>query len=198
MKMHKRIAAGVVSALALSFVALPAFAVQDTQQQQVEVIINPAITLNIANGGNGFATIQMTPNPQTSAVATDDHVAAVMTNNATGYSLTLSMISADADAGRLRLNTMAAGACTATNCINPIAAAGALGINTWGFNTTGSATNFSVVPAFAAPVQISTSTGPVNGTTTGRTSVTFGTRVDTSIAAGTYLNHVIYTAVANS
>ena len=71
---------------------------------------------------------------------------------------------------------------------------GALAANTWGYNVTGSSTNFKGMTT--APVIIKDANGPhKNGDDT---TVTYGALTDASKAAGTYTISVVYTIVAKN
>lgn len=70
----------------------------------------------------------------------------------------------------------------------------ALSINTWGYNTSGSATNFSGLSTDQA--QIKDADGPFkNGDPT---TITYGVRADITKPAGTYQVDVVYTVVAEN
>ena len=70
----------------------------------------------------------------------------------------------------------------------------ALSTNTWGYNTSGSTTNFKGMTL--SDVSIHSATGPFkNGDDT---TVTYGAQVDTTKSAGTYTVDVTYTAVGQS
>lgn len=70
----------------------------------------------------------------------------------------------------------------------------ALATNTWGYNTTGSTTNFMGVTS--APVLLKDANGPFkNGD---NTTVTYGVKVDSTKGAGDYAASVVYTAVTES
>lgn len=69
-----------------------------------------------------------------------------------------------------------------------------LATNTWGYNTTGSTSNF--VGVTATPTPIRDATGPFkNGD---NTTVTYGLKVDQTKGAGKYAATVVYTAVNKS
>ena len=67
-----------------------------------------------------------------------------------------------------------------------------LSANTWGYNTTGSSTDFLGLSTL--PTLIKQGTGP--HTTGETTTVTFGVKADATQAAGDYSVSVVYTAVA--
>lgn len=66
-----------------------------------------------------------------------------------------------------------------------------LSVNSWGYNTTGSTTNFRGVTT--DDVEIRNENGPLTDGQT--TSVTYGARVDMSLPAGSYAGTITYTAV---
>lgn len=70
----------------------------------------------------------------------------------------------------------------------------ALTVNTWGYNTTGSTSNFKGITT--SPVSIDTATGPYKN---GRdTTVTYGTLIDGASISGTYTVNVTYTAIGQT
>lgn len=69
---------------------------------------------------------------------------------------------------------------------------GTLAVNSWGFNTTGSTSNF--VGMLTTPTQIKDTTGP--STSGDDTTVTYGALVDAVKGAGSYSVSVVYTIVA--
>ena len=71
---------------------------------------------------------------------------------------------------------------------------GSLATNTWGYNTTGSTTNF--VGVTNKPVTIKDATGPHK--TGDATTVTYGVKVSSTKGAGDYTTNVVYTAVGKS
>lgn len=69
-----------------------------------------------------------------------------------------------------------------------------LATDTWGYNTTGSTTDFMGITS--TPVAIKDATGPhKNGDAT---TVTFGAKVSQTKGAGSYASTVVYTAVGKS
>lgn len=67
----------------------------------------------------------------------------------------------------------------------------ALAVNTWGFNTSGSTTNFQGV--LSTPTEIKVASGPFTSGDT--TTVTYGVTTDITKPAGSYVGNVVYTAV---
>lgn len=98
-----------------------------------------------------------------------------------------------------RLYVYAPGSATMTNGSDTVPASsntvlGTLATDTWGYNTTGSTTNF--IGVTTAPVTIRDATGPhKNGDTT---TITYGMKVDQTKGAGEYSAMVVYTAVGKS
>lgn len=72
--------------------------------------------------------------------------------------------------------------------------AGALSLNSWGYNTTGSTTNY--IGASVAPKVLKDANGPFkNGDST---TVTYGVSIAGTKGAGNYSVPVVYTVVAKS
>ena len=98
-----------------------------------------------------------------------------------------------------RLYIYAPGSSSMTNGSDTIAAsanssASTLATDTWGYNTTGSTSNFLGITT--SPVVIKDSTGPhKNGE---GTTVTYGAKVSSTKGAGSYTSTVVYTAVGKS
>ena len=69
-----------------------------------------------------------------------------------------------------------------------------LAVNTWGYNTTGSTSNFKGMTGTQA--LINSGTGPFKSGVA--TTVTYGTHIDTSKASGVYTVGVTYTAVGRT
>jgi hypothetical protein len=110
------------------------------------------------------------------------HNITVTTNNAPGYRLYLhSPTSSNM--------TIAGGGDTIAASAN--SSPGALASNTWGFNTSGSSTNFQGV--LTTPTQIKITSEPY--TSGDITSVTYGTKASATKSAGNYTANVVYTAV---
>ncbi|HSW80806.1 MAG TPA: hypothetical protein VLG40_00260 [Candidatus Saccharimonas sp.] len=137
-----------------------------------------ATSLSINLGSN--VTIALSPSGST-FVGTGSHTITVTSTDVVGYYLyahttgTTNMVSGSA--------TIPASGNTSD---------GALATNTWGYNTTGSTTNFSGMPA--TNVLIKHGLGPFTGGDP--TTVTYGALVDNTVPAGTYSVAVTYTAVA--
>lgn len=126
-------------------------------------------TLNLALNGGNFE-------------GTGAHTLTVTTTDVVGYRLYVYATSTDM-----------------TNGADTIAASGngspaTLSTNTWGYNTTGSTTDFAGMTT--TPVMFKDADGPYkNGDDT---TVTYGVKVSQTKGAGDYTSSVVYTAVAKS
>ena len=137
------------------------------------------------------STIEMDVAPTTSGTFTSTtSTLSIATNNPSGYDLYLS--AADGD------NVLRNENPSVQNTINPTTngvTSTTMPNNTWGYNLTLGETPadmiYNAVPK-EGTTALSTSNSPANDTY----SLTFGTKVDTSIASGTYSSEVIISAVA--
>lgn len=110
------------------------------------------------------------------------HNVTVTTNSAPGYRLYVhSPVNSNM--------TLAGGGDTLTASNN--ASPAALASNTWGFNTSGSSTNFQGI--LTTPTQIKITSEPY--TSGDITSVTYGAKASTIKSAGRYTANVVYTAI---
>jgi hypothetical protein len=110
------------------------------------------------------------------------HIVTVTTNDAVGY--------------RLYVYSPTSSNMTLIGGSDTIAASGnsspsSLAVNTWGFNTSGSTTNFQGM--LTSPTEIKVASGPY--TSGDNTTVTYGTKTDITKPAGSYVVSVVYTAV---
>lgn len=134
----------------------------------VAISLGSNVNLSLTPSGNTF-------------VGSGSHTITVTSTDVVGYSLYI----------------YAAGSTNMVNGSSTIAAssngtAGALSTNTWGYNTTGSTTNF--VGITTSPKLLKTATGPYKSGDT--TTVTYGVLTDSSKASGNYTVNVTYTAVS--
>lgn len=138
-----------------------------------------SIAVNL--GGN--VSLSLTPDSPTTMKATASQAITVTSTDVVGY----------------KLYARAASSANLVNGSAVIAASGnstpaALAINTWGYNTTGSTTNFMGMTTQNALVK--DADGPYkNGDTT---TLTYGVYADTTKDAGTYQTQVVYTVVAEN
>lgn len=136
--------------------------------------------LTIALGGN--VSLNLTPSGG-NFEGTGSHTLTVTSTDVVGY----------------RLYIYAPSSTAMTSGSETIAASGngspaALATNTWGYNTTGSTTNF--IGVTSTPALLKDANGPYkNGD---NTTVTYGVKVDSTKGAGDYAASVVYTAVTES
>jgi len=135
-----------------------------------------SLTINLGSD----VTIALSPSGATYA-GTGSHTITVTSTDVVGYYLYAHTTST---------TNMASGSATIPASGNSSDAP--LATNTWGYNTTGSTTNFSGMPATS--VLIKHGSGPFTGGDA--TTVTYGALVDNTQPAGTYSVAVTYTAVA--
>lgn len=131
---------------------------------------------------NSSADIAMTPSGGTFS-GTDGHTVTVTSLDVVGYDLYIN--------GTTTAN-MSNGTDTIPASSNTVAAP--LSTNTWGFNTTGSTTNF--IGMTTSQKLIASGTGPFkNGSPT---TVTYGALIDITKSSGTYNVGVTYTAIGRT
>ncbi|MDR0887288.1 MAG: hypothetical protein LBM97_01205 [Candidatus Nomurabacteria bacterium] len=181
--------AGVAAVGVAALVATPVFAVDPaTWNQTVQVTTNSVITISSTAG----SPVTIAVDPSSGGFGTTAVPITVASNNATGYGLTLSMISTDAKNGAL-FDTTA----STTDVI--AGASGTLTANQWGYYVGSSSTDiptvastFSQVPASSSPADLMTATTQAGSTTV---YVNYGAVVDYNLESGiTYSNQVTYTA----
>lgn len=138
-------------------------------------------SLSIALGGN--VTITMTPDGSNNYKGTGSHTVTITSTDVVGYQL---FVHATSSTG------MTSGSASIPASSNSTPAV--LALNSWGYNITGSTTNF--VGMLATNTLIKDASGPfTNGDPT---TVTYGAYVDPAQPAGTYSAAVTYTAVAKN
>ena len=122
----------------------------------------------------------------------------VSTNAAGGYNMTLSMSGATTDLVQQGASRQIVG--TTTDNVTAVQ----MRQNMWGYSisdpTTPATMTYSKVPASTNPVTIRTRNTPTTSSSNPSayedTALTFGVKVDSAIASGTYSNTVVITAVA--
>lgn len=179
----RRIRATVMSAMLLCVGVLPSVSYASPFGQGVfgaDVPFGSGTSLTVALGGN--VSLSLTPSGG-NFEGTGSHVLTVTTTDVVGY----------------RLYIYGPTTTDMTNGSEVIAAsgntsAGALSTDTWGYNATGSTTNF--IGMTGTPVVLKDANGPYkNGD---NTTVTYGVKVSGTKGAGAYSSAVVYTAVAKS
>ncbi len=131
-------------------------------------------SLSLSTSGN--VTLQVTPT-DAGTLATANNTVTVTSTDVVGYKLYIRALSD---------TNLTNGAFTLPASANVVA--GALSVNTWGYNTDASS-NF--VGATLSDVLIKTAAGPY--TSGDNTTVTYGVKIDNSKPAGNYVTTVMYT-----
>lgn len=145
-----------------------------------DVPFGTATNISVALGGN--PTLSLTPNGGY-LEGTGSHTLTVTSTDVVGYYLYLYSPTS---------STMYSGSDSIPASSNTSAAA--LATDTWGYNTTGSTTNF--IGLTTTPVLLKTANGPYkNGD---NTTVTYGVKVSTVKGAGVYTADVVYTVAGRS
>ncbi len=133
-------------------------------------------SLSISTGGN--VSIQVTPT-DVGVVGTGSNTVTVTSTDVVGYSLYIRALSN---------SSMVNGPASLPASANISNAA--LAVNTWGYNTVGSATNFTGITT--SNVLVKSATGPYSSGD--QTAFTYGVKVDNQKPAGNYVGSVVYTA----
>ena len=173
---------------AFLFPSLPTPVSAEEQGTTATLALDSTVSITIPS------TIEMDVAPTTSGTFTSTtSTLSITTNNPSGYDLYLS--AADGDNVLRNENPSVQ---NTINTINPTAngvTSTTMSNNTWGYNLTLGETPadmiYNAVPK-EGTTALSTSNSPANDTY----SLTFGTKVDTNIASGTYSSEVIISAVA--
>jgi hypothetical protein len=145
-----------------------------------DVPFGSATSLSISLGGD--VTFNLTLGGSTLS-GNGSHTLTVTSTDVVGYSLYLHAL------GSTSMSDSSASIPASGNTSDaPLAA------NTWGYNTTGSSTNFTGITASSALIK--NATGPFESGDT--TTITYGILANVAQAAGTYSASVVYTAVAQN
>lgn len=196
---HKMLSAGLSGFLLMAWVALPLAVSADTANTTVEVSVGSVIT---AFTTSGTVTLGGLTPDATGKQSINKDTVTVDTNNATGYTLTLS----DADTTL----TLASGANSFANSTAAPATPATLSNNTWGWRVDGlsgfgagptavasnaapSTLTFAGIAAPASPFTVKTTT--TNGSAA--VDVWFSARADNTQPTGAYSDIVTYTATTN-
>ena len=141
------------------------------------------------------STIEMDVAPTTSGTFTSTtSTLSITTNNPSGYDLYLS--AADGDNVLRNENPSVQ---NAINTINPTTngvTSTTMSNNTWGYNLSGGSSTQAPDTYNAVPKDGTTALDSTTAPSTTNYNLTFGAKVDTSIASGTYSSEVIISAVA--
>jgi len=153
----------------------------------VQVTVGSMLTL--ANSKGALVDLgTITPGGAASVPVKD--TLTVVTNNAAGYVLKLSMVGTDKNLNR---DTTSGGSAATFIPTAGGAALGSASVSGWGFSQD-SGTTWAAVPAVGAPVTLKTLNAPTVGDTT---DVYYGAQASAAQASGVYKNDVVYTAVVN-
>lgn len=139
-------------------------------QSSISMSFSGNVAMNLSPNGGNFEGTGM-------------HTVTVTTNDAVGYRLYAYSLNTTN-------LTIAGGGHTIASSANSSPAA--LAVNTWGFNTSGSTTNFQRL--LTTPTEIKVTSEPA--TSGDNTTVTYGAKTDITKAAGTYTGNVVYTVAA--
>ena len=182
---------GLVSVFALTFTfMLSSLAHADN------VVVNAEIQSVLAITAPSNLDLNIMPS-STGALTSGEVEVNVTSNNATGYTLSMS---ASTDNTALT-NTETSDTINSTT--NASESPNTLSANTWGWYPSSLSTNpgsstgnyqFIAIPAVSSAATVKTTAAP---STNDISTVSFGVSVDTSIPAGTYANTVVFSAIAN-
>ena len=157
----------------------------DVYADNVDFSVTIAPSLNVTIPTN---IVSLNLNPANSAFSSQDLTVSVGTNNITGYTLTMTANSTDLT------RTEAVGSTTPT--ISTLAnevAENEFTANRWGYRFSDNTTNTNYQP-FATSIPFNESDSAVNNDAR---TITFGAKVNTEQAPGTYELALVFTAVAN-
>ena len=147
----------------------------------VNLNINPVLSIRIAKNNVDINELSLAVDPTASGrFKKDDLDVIVSTSNETGYTLTFS--DKDTDTAMHHTDTTIT---TTIPSITANTAESSFPVNAWGYSLediSSSAQTFNAIPTSSAATTIKTTTAPASEDTT---PVTFATKVDTTITAGT-------------
>ena len=189
----RAVAAGASLALvllagALLFPAIPDAAQAEEAGTKATLVVHPMLSVELQSAVN-FDVMPTQDGAFSSSAAT----LSVSTNNETGYSLYLSTANGESTLASLNPSaTDTIGAVTGT------VSEDGFGDNTWGYNlsegTPSGSLTYQAVPGDSTVQQGFGSEGPIASDIY---TLTFGTKVNTSLPSGTYSNQVVVSVVAN-
>ena len=170
------------------FPAIPDAAQAEEAGTKATLVVHPMLSVALQSAVN-FDVVPTQDGAFSSSAAT----LSVSTNNETGYSLYLSTANGE--------STLASLNPSVTNTIGAVAGTvseDGFGGNTWGYNlsegTPSGSLTYQAVPSDSTVQQGFGSEGPTASDTY---TLTFGTKVNTSLPSGTYSNQVVVSVVAN-
>ena len=170
------------------FPAIPDAAQAEEAGTKATLVVHPMLSVELQSAVN-FDVVPTQSGAFSSSAAT----LSVSTNNETGYSLYLSTANGE--------STLASLNPSMTNTIGAVSGTveeSGFGDNTWGYNlsegTPSGSLTYQAVPSDSTVQQGFGSEGPTASDTY---TLTFGTKVNTSLPSGTYSNQVVVSVVAN-
>ena len=173
------------------FPTLPQSAQAEEAGSKVSLSVAPVISLSLQD----TVAVEVTPT-QDGTFRSNTAALSISTNNETGYSLYMATSNGK--------NTLTSQNPSISNVISAVNG-GEDGVvsakfdnNTWGYNLSqeavSDATAYKAVPAANGDTALISTSSPTEADTY---SLTFGTKVDTSLPSGTYSNDVVVSVVAN-
>ena len=170
------------------FPAIPDAAQAEGVGTKATLVVHPMLSVELQSAVN-FDVVPTQDGAFSSSAAS----LSVSTNNETGYSLYLSTANGE--------STLASLNPSVTDTIGAVSGTveeSGFGDNTWGYNlsegTPSGSLTYQAVPGDSTVQQGFGSEGP---TTSDTYTLTFGTKVNTSLPSGTYSNQVVVSVVAN-
>ena len=176
---------------AMIFPTLPQTAQAEEAESKVSLSVAPVISLSLQD----TVAVEVTPT-QDGTFSSNTAALSISTNNETGYSLYMATGN-----GKNTLTSQNPGISNVISAVNggeDGVVSAKFGNNTWGYNLSQEAvsdtTAYKAVPTATGDTAIITTESPTEADTY---SLTFGTKVDTSLPSGTYSNDVVVSVVAN-
>ena len=162
----------------------PTFGLHAAETKEAEVSLTIASTIGLNLDKNNLALEANVGDFVTGTIN-----ASVTSNSQYGYTLTLEDV--DNDSSLIHSNTTIEDKLTSD--FTGAKTSAAMADNTWGFSL--DATDYYRVPTFGEPVALKRTNNVVSSTDS--TLVTFGAKVGASLTAGTYADHILFTAYVN-
>ena len=199
MRMHKNIlggghllgTSGALLALLLGvmlFPAIPDAAQAEGVGTKATLVVHPMLSVELQSAVNCVVMPS-----QSGAFSACAATLSVSTNNETGYSLYLSTVN-----GKSTLASLNPSVANTIGAVSGTVEESGFGDNTWGYNlsegTPSDNLTYQAVPGDSTVQQGFGSEGPTASDTY---TLTFGTKVNTSLPSGTYSNQVVVSVVAN-
>ena len=170
------------------FPAIPDAAQAEEAGTKATLVVHPMLSVELQSAVN-FDVVPTQDGAFSSSAAS----LSVSTNNETGYSLYLSTVN-----GKSTLASLNPSVTNTIGAVSGTVEESGFGDNTWGYNlsegTPSGSLTYQAVPGDSTVQQGFGSEGPTASDTY---TLTFGTKVNTSLPSGTYSNQVVVSVVAN-